>query len=154
MERIMSDPTIGLTQSGRRAFPVEYRLEFLRKWDAGVQRGAKVRLLREHALAASTVKRWLAARASGDLTASMVARAERSSHRMENRDRAELARLLRENEALKKKVAQSEAAQQILGKAFELLEGITTSSDNPPEIPPMLMSADEYAQWLKQHRLS
>lgn len=150
----MNDPTIGLTQSGRRAFPVEYRLDFLRQWDAGVERGAKVRLLREHALTSSTVKRWLAARASGELTASMVTTAERSSHRMENRDRAELARLRLENEALKKKVAQSEAAQQILGKAFELLEGITTSSENPPEIPPTLMSADEYAKWLKQHRLS
>lgn len=150
----MNDPTIGLTKSGRRSFPVEYRLAFLRKWDASVERGAKVRLLREHALASSTVDRWLAARTRGELTASMVATAERSSHRMENRDRAELARLRVENEALKKKVAQSEAAQQILGKAFELLEGITTSSENPPEIPPTLMSADEYAKWLKQHRLS
>ena len=150
----MNDPTIGLTQSGRRSFPVGYRLDFLRKWDASVERGAKVRLLREHALVSSTVERWLAARARGELTMSMVATAERSSHRMENRDRAELARLRLENEALKKKVAQSEAAQQILGKAFELLEGITTSSENPPEIPPTLMSADEYAKWLKQHKLS
>jgi len=73
---------------------------------------------------------------------------------MESRDRAELVRLRLENEALKKKVAQSEAAQQILGKAFELLEGITTSSENTAQIPPSLMSADEYAQWLKRHRLS
>lgn len=150
----MNDPTIGLTQSGRRSFSVGYRLDFLRKWDASVERGAKVRLLREHALVSSTVERWLAARARGELTMSMVATAERSSHRMENRDRAELARLRLENEALKKKVAQSEAAQQILGKAFELLEGITTSSENPPEIPPTLMSADEYAKWLKRHKLS
>lgn len=150
----MNDLIIGLTKTGRRSFPVEYRLDFLRKWDASVERGAKVRLLREHALASSTVERWLAARSSGELMASMVATAERSSHRMESRDRAELARLRRENEALKKKVAQSEAAHQILGKAFELLEGITTSSENLPEIPPSLMSADEYAQWLKQHRLS
>lgn len=150
----MNDPTIGLTQSGRRSFSVGYRLDFLRKWDASVERGAKVRLLREHALVSSTVERWLAARTRGELTTSMVATAERSSHRMENRDRAELARLRLENEALKKKVAQSEAAQQILGKAFELLEGITTSSENPPEIPPTLMSADEYAKWLKRHKLS
>jgi hypothetical protein len=150
----MNDPIIGVTKTGRRSFPVEYRLDFLRKWDAGVERGAKVRLLREHALASSTVDRWLAARTRGELTSSMVAAAERSSHRMESRDRAELVRLRLENEALKKKVAQSEAAQQILGKAFELLEGITTSSENTAQIPPSLMSADEYAQWLKRHRLS
>ena len=150
----MNHTNIGITQTGRRSFPIEFRLEFLRKWDASVERGAKVRLLRENQLASSTVERWLAARARGELTTSMVAAAERSSHRMESRDRAELARLRLENAALKKKVTQSEAAQQILGKAFELLEGITTSSENTPEIPPTLMSADEYAQWLKQHRLS
>ena len=150
----MNDPAIGVTQTGRRSFPLEFRLDFLRKWDTCVERGSKVLLLREHALASTTVDRWLAARARGELTTSMVATAERSSHRMESRDRAELARLRLENEALKKKVAQSEAAQQILGKAFELLEGITTSSENVPEIPPTLMSADEYAQWLKRHRLS
>jgi hypothetical protein len=107
----MDDPTIGLTRSGRRSFSVGYRVDFLRKWDASVERGAKVRLLREHAVTSSTVRRWREARASGELTASMVATAERSSHGMENRDRAELARLRRENEALKKKGAQSEAAQ-------------------------------------------
>ena len=74
---------------------------------------------------------------------------------MENRDRAELARLRAENEILRKKVAQSEAAQQILGKAFELLEGITTSSDEEhTSIPPALMSADDYATWLKRRNLS
>ena len=116
----MNDPIIGVTRTGRRSFPLAFRLDFLREWDTCVERGAKVRLLREHALASGTVERWLAARARGELTASMVATAERSSHRMESRDRAELARLRLENEALKKKVAQSEAAQQILGKAFEL----------------------------------
>lgn len=150
----MNDTIIGETKTGRRSFPLEFRLEFLRKWDASVARGAKVRLLRENQLASSTVERWLAARARGELTTAMVAAAERSSHRMENRDRSELARLRLENAALKKKVTQAEAAQQILGKAFELLEGITTSSENPAEIPPTLMSADEYAQWLKRHRLS
>lgn len=74
---------------------------------------------------------------------------------MDGRDRAELVRLRKENEALKKRVAQSEAAQQILGKAFELLEGINTgSTQENTAIPPAVMSADEYAQWLKQHKLS
>ncbi|WP_411721583.1 hypothetical protein, partial [Mycetocola sp.] len=87
-----------------------------------MERGSKARLLREFDLASTTVDRWRQARARGELTASMVAAAERSPRRMDSRDRAELARLRQENEALKKKVAQSEAAQEILGKAFELLE--------------------------------
>lgn len=151
----MSEIVVGRTGTGARSFPLAYRVEFLRRWDESVERGAKARLMREHGLVSSTVERWLKARERGELTASMVAAAERSPRRMESRDRAELARLRKENEALKKKVAQSEAAQQILGKAFELLEGITAGSDqDQTPIPPALMSADEYAKWLKQHKLS
>lgn len=151
----MSDLVIGLTASGGRSFPLAFRIEFLRQWDACIEHGAKTRLLREHDLARGTVDRWLEARRRGEWTRSMVAAAEGSSKRMDSRDRAEMARLRKENEALKKKVAQSEAAQEILGKAFELLEGITTSStETDTEVPPALMSADEYAKWLERHRLS
>lgn len=151
----MNEIVIGRTSSGGRSFPLAFRVEYLRRWDECVERGAKVRLLREFDLAKSTVERWLKARDGGELTASMVATAERSPRRMESRDRAELARLRTENEALKKKVAQSEAAHQILGKAFELLEGITTgSNEEQATIPPALMSADEYATWLRRRRLS
>jgi hypothetical protein len=151
----MSDMVIGRTRSGGRSFPLSFRIEFLRRWDECVEHGSKTRLLREHNLAKSTVDRWLEARARGEWTASMLAAAERSSWRMDGRDRAELVRLRKENEALKKRVAQSEAAQQILGKAFELLEGINTgSTQENTAIPPAVMSADEYAQWLKQHKLS
>lgn len=151
----MNELVIGRSANGARSFPLAFRVEFLRRWDECVEHGAKTRLLREFALTANTVRRWRDARERGDWTASMVARAERSPARMDGRDRAELARLRKENEALKKKVAQSEAAQQILGKAFELLEGITTSSteENTP-IPPALMSADEYKKWLQRRRLS
>lgn len=151
----MSDMVIGRTRSGGRSFPLSFRIEFLRRWDECVEHGSKVRLLREHNLARGTVDRWLDARGRGEWTASMVAAAERSSWRMDSRDRAELVRLRKENEALKKKVAQSEAAQQILGKAFELLEGISESSNaEDTTIPPAVMSADEYAQWLKRNKLS
>ena len=68
-------------------------------------------------------------------------------------DRAELARLRLENERLRRKVVQAEAAQDILGKAFELLQGITESSNNDPQIPLALMSATEYAEWLKRRKL-
>lgn len=151
----MIEVEVGRTPTGQRAFPLEFRVEFLRRWDECVERGAKTRLLREHGLAPGTVQRWIAARDRGEWSRSMVTAAERAPRRMDSRDRAELARLRRENEALKAKVAQSEAAQEILGKAFELLQGINTSSTpQEPQIPPSLMSAEEYARWLKQHRLS
>ena len=154
-EHDMNELVIGKTSSGGRSFPLAFRIEYLRRWDECIERGAKTRLLREFALAPSTVERWLKARDGGELAASMVATAERSRARMDSRDRAELARLQAENETLKKKVAQSEAAQQILGKAFELLEGITASSnETETPIPPAVMSADEYTTWLKRRRLS
>lgn len=152
--RDMIDVEIGRTSTGRRSFPLEFRVEFLRRWDGCVERGDKVRLMREHGLERSTVGRWLAARARGEWTTSMVTAAERAPRRMESQDRAELARLRKENEALRRKVAEAEAAQDILGKAFELLQGITGGSEPNPQIPPALMSAEEYARWLKRHRLS
>lgn len=151
----MIDIEIGRSASGKRVFPLEFRAAFLRRWDECTERGAKALLMREHGLSKSTVARWLAARERGDWEASLIEAAERGPSRMDSRDRAELARLRAENEALKAKVERSEAAQEILGKAFELLEGINKSSTQTgPSIPPSLMSAEEYARWLKQHKLS
>lgn len=104
----------------------------------------------------ATVQAWLKARDRGEFTAAMVTAAEKSrSRRMNSRERAEVAKLRAENERLKEKVVQAEAAQQILGKAFELLQGITErSTEDTTEIPPALMSASEYAQWLERRKLS
>lgn len=141
----------GLTSTGRRTFSIGFRLEFLREWDGCIERGARTRLLREHSLDHNTVKRWIVAREHGDLEESMTQAAKDPARSAE---RAELARLRIENEQLRAKVVQSEAVQQILGKAYELLEGITTSSTPQTPIPPALLSADEYANWLTQHKLS
>lgn len=151
----MIDVEIGRTRSGGRTFPLAFRIEFVRQWHAAVERGEKARLLREYNLTRKTVDPWLRARDRGEFTSSMVAAAEGSTRKVSNRDRAELARLRKENADLKKKVAKSEAAQEILGKAFELLSGINDSSTEEQDtIPPALMSASEYAQWLQRNRLS
>lgn len=133
-----------------------FRIEFVQQWDACTGRGDKTRLLREHNLTQATVRAWLRARDEGKYSAQLAAASEeRSLRRMENFDRAEFARLRKENAALKHKLAQSEAVQKILGKAYELLEGITTSSvaDDETEIPTMLLSATEYAKWLERNKL-
>ncbi|OZF08903.1 hypothetical protein CH300_03010 [Rhodococcus sp. 15-1154-1] len=149
------DVAIGRTPTGGRAFPLGFRVEFLRQWDECVERGAKTALLREHNLTQNTVKRWIHARDNGEWTTAMVDAANASKNAMTNRERAELARLRRENDQLKKKVEQSEAVQEILGKAYELLEGMHTSSqDEGTDIPISLMSATEYAEWLRRNRLS
>lgn len=151
----MIDVEIGRSATGVRRFPLAFRVEFLRSWDDAVERGAKTALLRKHSLTTNTVKRWLEARERGEFTASMVTAARKSRFEVKNTERAELARLRKENDALKKKVAQSEAVQEILGKAYELLEGITESStETDDQIPPALMSATEYARWLERNALS
>ena len=142
----------GLTATGRRRFPIGYRLEFLREWDACRERGAKARLLRENDLTYETVQVWIRARDRGELEESMI-RAAKPDKSSASVDRAELARLRLENERLRRKVVQAESAQDILGKAFELLQGINESPDNDPQIPLALMSATEYADWLKRTKL-
>ncbi|AEF38861.1 hypothetical protein [Hoyosella subflava] len=149
------DLEVGRSPGGVRMFPLAFRIEFVRRWHTCTERGAKARLLRELNLDYGTINRWLKAYDQGEYTSQMVAASEKSRNRVSNRERAELARLRSENDALKKKVAQAEAVQEILGKAYELLHGINESSSDPDEqIPPALMSADEYAQWLQRKNLS
>ncbi len=153
---MLSEP-VGRTTTGRRSMTVAYKIEFLQAWDQAVERGAKTRLLRENSLGHNTVRRWIKARDQGQFTAAMTAAATQIPRsKMDNRDRAELLRLRKENERLKRKVVQAEAAQEILGKAFELLDGITKSSTEEldPKIPPALMSAEQYALRLERNNIS
>lgn len=149
---------VGRGPSGRRVYSLAFRLEFLQAWDRCVEMGDKTRLLRAHALNRGTVVRWLKARERGEFEGSMVAAATAAypeSRRKVSEDRAELARLREENERLKAKVAQGEAVQDILGKAFELLEGINKSStEAEPKIPPALMSVEQYKEYLTRRKLS
>lgn len=151
----MIDVPVGRAPGGGRAFPLAFRVEFLRQWDVSVERGAKTRLLREHGLGGSTVRAWARARDRGEFEASMVVAAGKSRSVVGNAERAELARLRKENESLRRKVEQSEAVQEILGKAFGLLEGLAKSQEpqEEPPIPVSLMSAAEYERWLLRNRL-
>jgi transposase-like protein len=149
------DAPIGRAAGGARSFSFAFRVEFVRQWDQAVARGAKTALLREHGLTRNTVAAWLRARDRGDFQASMVKAAGKSRNRVDSEDRAELARLRLEVKRLQGKVDQAEAVQEILGKAFGLLEGITKAPEpEEPQIPVALMSAQEYARWLQRSKLS
>lgn len=148
------DVPIGRSPRGGRSFSLAFRAEFLRQLDAEVEHGGKARLLREYNLNRSTIGAWRRARDRGEFEVSMVDAAERSRNAVDNKDRAELARLRLEVTELRGKVKQSEAVQEILGKAFELLEGITKTPKPEPQIPIALMSADEYTRWLQRSKLS
>nr|WP_260152589.1 hypothetical protein [Hoyosella altamirensis] len=121
-----------------------------------MEHGSRARLLRQYNLTRKTVSPWLVARDRGDFDARVTpGKPRRARSTMNDSERAELARLRSENAALKKKVAQSGAAQEILGKAFELLSGINDSSTDPKDmVPPAMMKAKAYRQWLARHDLS
>ncbi|MGV9714344.1 hypothetical protein ACWDTI_27235, partial [Gordonia sp. NPDC003424] len=145
------------TPGGRNIYTRAYKLEILQQWDQCVERGSKTRFARENGLTTRTIREWVTARDRGEFEEAMVAEATKKERRgmMDSRDRAELARLRAENERLKAKVTAAEAAQEVLGKAFELLEGITKGSTDPQtEIPPALMSAEQYREWLERNGLS
>ena len=153
----MNQPQTWRTSGGRTCYTVAYKVEALQEWDRCVERGSKTRFLRERGLPHGTMIDWVRARDRGEFEASMLTAASKDGGRrmMNSRDRAELARLRAENERLKSKVAQAEAAQEVLGKAFELLEGITKgSTDSDEQIPPALMSVEQYREWLNSKGLS
>lgn len=143
------------TETGRRTYPLEYKIEFLAAWDECVEHGEKARLLREHRLDRTTVRPWLDARAAGKFDESaMEAALSEEPRRTHSQDKASLARALRENERLKAKLREAELAQEIMGKAAELLKGIDLSSPDPQtQIPPLLMSQNQFDAWLKRTRL-
>ena len=156
MDFPMIDVEIGRTPSGYREFPVEFKIQFIALWHQCLRRGDKTRLLRQYSLDSQTVHGWLRAERRGDFTASMVAAAEKSPKRSANQDRATIAQQNVRIAQLEKQLAQTEGVVDILGKAYELLEEISLSSepDLEPKIPPALMGPEEYANWLARHRLS
>ena len=85
----------------------------------------------------------------------MVKASKKSRDHAINVTRSELVKLRAENERLRKKVAQAEAAQEILGKAFGLLGAVNQSpNEDPIQIPPALMTLDQYKRWLSGHHVA
>lgn len=139
----------GLTPSGKRSFTNAEKLEFVREYDACVEHGSKVALLRRWKLNAEVGRKWVIAAREGRL--GPAAPAKRLN--MASRERARLVALERENEQLRSKVAAAENALEIMGKAHELLEGTLKSSVEQDEVPVSLMSGPEYQAWLARYKI-
>jgi transposase-like protein len=115
----------------RRTFTAEYKAAIVAEYEAA-RHGEKSAVLRREGLFHSHVQEWTRARAtstraspakapSAGTTASRLSRAER-----------ETGRLRAENARLNAKLAQTQAALVIMGKAHELLASLAESSDTPP----------------------
>ena len=116
----------------RRSFTAEYKAAVVAEYEAAPH-GEKSAVLRREGLFHSHVQEWTRARnttpparsanGSGDTSAktARLSRAER-----------ETERLRAENTRLNAKLAQTQAALSIMGKAHELLASLAESTDTPP----------------------
>ena len=138
-------------------FSDEQRWLLLLEHDKCLDHGARAAFYRAVGVSAGAVRKWMDARSEGRLTApdSLAPDVERESggqrsRWMNTRERLELERLRRENAALEKRVQQSEAAVEILGKASALLDSMARSAasqepEKEPEPEPGM------PEWLRRH---
>lgn len=124
--------------SKQHKFTVRERLAIVAEYEACLEPGEKSALCRRLGVNPSTVARWVRQKRDGLL---VDAPGKQNSHMMKHRDRVEYERLKRENEALKAKLAQTEGAVEVLGKASALLEALARSATPPApsqeqQIPP------------------
>jgi transposase-like protein len=106
-------------------------LQIVAEYDAAPP-GEKGAILRREGLYDSSVQKWRKQRDEGALKGvsgeKQVASADVARQRA--REKAEKEKLERENARLKKKLAQTEAALEIMGKWHALLETMSESADS------------------------
>lgn len=117
----------------RRHFSAAYKLRMVEEYDAAPP-GEKGALLRREGLYDSSIGLWRRQRDAGELTASGMAqpvRKNKSAEQIElERLRKEKARLERQNARMSKKLKQTEAALEIVGKWHALLEMMSEGADS------------------------
>src|SRR3954447_4156122 len=116
----------------RRHFSAEYKLRILAEYDAASAPGEKGAILRREGLYDSSVQNWRRQRDQGalkGLSGERPVEAEEAA-RERAKEKARLAKLERENARLAKRLAQTEAALEIMGKWHALLETMSESADS------------------------
>lgn len=112
----------------RRTFSPAEKLALLAGYETATETGQGNGFLRENGLYSSLISEWRRTRDAGLLTGrpagSVVGRP--------TPDQAEIARLRRELDVAQRRLARTETALVIMGKAQELLENISESTDTPP----------------------
>jgi transposase-like protein len=112
----------------RRTFSPAEKLALLAGYETAMETGQGNGFLREHGLYSSLISEWRRTRDAGLLrgkpAGSVVGRP--------SADQAEIARLRRELDVAQRRLARTESALVIMGKAQELLEDISESTGTPP----------------------
>lgn len=122
-----NEPRPRSDQPRRRTFSAAYKLRVLDAYDRATGTGQRGALLREEGLYHSHIKDWKAARDAGTLQSLTP---QRTGPTPKTTSHKETERLTKENERLKAELDKTRKSLQILGKAHELLELLSESSDS------------------------
>jgi len=114
----------------RRSFTPAQKLDLLTRYEQAVAAGEGGAFLREHGLYSSLMSEWRRARDAGLLQG----RAPGESVGRPSVEQAEIAALKRELEVTRARLARTETALEIMGKARELLEDISRSEPDVPDV--------------------
>jgi transposase-like protein len=116
----------------RRTFSPAEKLALLAGYETAMETGQGNGFLRENGLYSSLISEWRRTRDAGLLAGkpagAVVGRP--------TADQAEIARLRRELDIAQRRLARTETALVIMGKAQELLENISESTGTPPPSTP------------------
>ena len=115
----------------RRSFTAEYKAKVVAEYEAAPH-GEKSAVLRREGLFHSHVQEWSRARNAALSPGSTNGSGSPSTTGRLSRAERETERLRAENARLTAKLAQTQAALSIMGKAHELLASLAESSDIPP----------------------
>ena len=115
----------------RRSFTPAQKLDLLTRYEQALAVGDGGGFLRREGLYSSLMSEWRRARDAGLL----AGKAPGESVGRPSADQAEIARLTRELEVTHAKLARTQTALEIMGKARELLEDISRSEPDVPDAP-------------------
>ncbi|MGI5182388.1 hypothetical protein ACQEVZ_39540 [Dactylosporangium sp. CA-152071] len=104
----------------RRTFTAEFKARILAEYDAAPDAAARGAILRRERLYGSHILDWRKARDAG-AAAGLTDRRQSAARAAKKAENAELALLQRENARLQAKLAKTETALSIMGKAHALL---------------------------------
>ena len=124
-ETVVPDPA---PRPVRRSFTAAYRLAIVAEYEAA-PRGEKGAVLGRQGLYHSHIKEWTAARDAGARAGVGDGRKSAPVSKGSAKDRGEVERLRAQNVRLTAQLAQTRTALDIMGKAHELLEMLSESTD-------------------------
>lgn len=131
-KQFIMDFVIPTRLSNRHHFTTAQKLAILDEFDECLERGAKAQLARAVGISSSTMLKWFNDREAGTLSSrsdAIKGNLVPEDQRLTAGDKKLLKQLQKENEALRAKLAKSEAAVDILGKASALLAAMAKSAE-------------------------